>query len=85
MKRSLVTIIYGYKDVVIPNTPPLYKSNILPQISRQDITMMCLILGYDHDRTIDVVILGFVSSIFPPFENYITKFIYGQFLVDIID
>jgi hypothetical protein len=56
-----VTLLQSYmdKDVVIPNTPP-YKSKIFPKISRQAITMMCLILGYDHDRTVDEVFRVYV-------------------------
>jgi len=74
---------YMDKDVLIPNTPPS-KSKSFPKISRQAMTMMCLILGYDHDRTVDKVVLGFVSSIFPTSESPLTKFHYVQFLVDII-
>ena len=71
------------KDDVIPNTPP-YKSNIFHEISKQSITMLCLILSYDYDRIVDEDILGFMSYIFPPSENPLTKFHYSQFLVDII-
>jgi hypothetical protein len=81
-----VTLLQSYMDkyVVIPNIPPPYKSNIFPKISRQAITMMCLSLGYDHDRTVDEVILGFMSTICCPSENSLTKFHYAKFLVNII-
>jgi hypothetical protein len=81
-----VTFIQSYtnKYVVITNTPPPYKSNIFSEISKQAITMMCLILGYDHDINVDEVMLGFMSTICPPFENSLAKFHYRQFLANII-
>lgn len=74
---------YTDKDVVIPKTH-LYKSNIFPEISRQAISMMCMILGYDHDRTIDQTILGFMSIICSPTRMCTTKFHYAQFVANII-
>ena len=53
-------------NVVIPSIPPLYKFEVFPEISRQAILMMFLIIGHDDDRFVDEAILGFILSVLPP-------------------
>jgi hypothetical protein len=45
-------------------------------------SMMCSILGYDNDKVVDEVVLGFMSSIYPSAINPLTRFIFSQHLVE---
>jgi hypothetical protein len=56
---------YLDKDTNVLENISTYDTNIFPEISRQVIEIMCTILGYDNDKTVDESILGFMSSIFP--------------------
>jgi hypothetical protein len=63
------------------NTPQLM-NNIFPNISRQFTTIMCSLLGYDHEKIVDEAIIGFMSFICPPSLKPLVKFNYAQYLVD---
>ena len=86
MSQEKFALLQSYMDnnVVITSIDPPYKSKIFLEISRQDLMMMCLILGHDDDRIIDEDVLEFLSSILPTNGSYFTKFHYVQFLIDII-
>jgi hypothetical protein len=62
------------KDATIPENSNTYESILFPKISRQVISMMCSILGYDNDKVVDEVFLWFMSSIYPSAINPLTKF-----------
>jgi hypothetical protein len=53
------------KGAYVLESPLPYKSNILLDIYRELICMMFLILGYEHDKTINENILGFMAAISP--------------------
>jgi hypothetical protein len=72
------------KDAIVPENTSTYETNIFLEISRQVITMRCSLLGYDHEKTVDEAILGFMSSIFPPTLKPRVKLNYAQYLDDII-
>jgi hypothetical protein len=46
--------------------------------------MICLVLGYDSDETIDMIILGFLREIFPPTTQVMVKFYIAQFISESI-
>jgi hypothetical protein len=39
------------KDATVHESSSTYETNIFPEIYRKVITMMCSLLGYDHDNT----------------------------------
>jgi hypothetical protein len=83
-ERDILFQPYLDKDVIVHENSSTYETKIFPKISRQFITMMCSLLGYGHDKTINEAILGFMSSIFPSSLKPLVKFNYDQYLIDII-
>jgi hypothetical protein len=48
------------------------------------ICMICSILGYDSDKTVDSIILGFLRAIFPPTTRMMARFYIAQFISESI-
>jgi hypothetical protein len=67
------------KGSYVPKSPPPYKVNIIPNTVKEVVSMMFLILGYDHDNTIDKNILGFMETIPPPHDTLV-KLNYAQYI-----
>jgi hypothetical protein len=42
--------------------------------------MICLVLGYDSDEKIDMIILGFLRAFLPPTTQVMVKFYIAQFI-----
>jgi hypothetical protein len=86
--NSEVILLQRYmgKGASVRESPPLYKVNILPDTSKEVISMMCLILGYDNDKTINETILGFMEAISPPppHDTPLVKFNYAKYLANAI-
>jgi hypothetical protein len=72
-------------DAPLPTGPPPFKSTIFPELTRQDITIICQVLGYEHDKAVDETILGMLSILCPPESITFTKFDYCQFLQEVIN
>jgi hypothetical protein len=64
----------------LPTTPPPFKSDMFPEITRKDLAIIFQILGYDHDRVVDEAILGLFSLLWPPTSMTLLKFDYFQLL-----
>jgi hypothetical protein len=58
------------------------ETSLFPEILRQIISMISVILGKDDDQIVYVFVLGCMVSICPPTMKPLTKFNYAQFLVD---
>jgi hypothetical protein len=43
-----------------------YKTSMFTLNVHEVVCMICSILGYDSDKTVDSIILGFLREIFPP-------------------
>jgi hypothetical protein len=82
-KVSLLQRYMG-KGAFVPNPHRHIKSISFSDTSRESISMMCLILGYDHDKTINETILGFMAAISPPHDTPLVKFNYAKYLADAI-
>ena len=46
--------------------------------------MICSVLGYESDETIDMIILGFLRATFPPTTQVMVKFYIAQFILESI-
>jgi hypothetical protein len=70
------TLLQAYLDkyATIPEKYDTYESSLFPKISRQVINMMCSILGYDNDKVVNEIFLGFMSSIYPSAIKSLTRF-----------
>jgi len=79
-KKALVER-YMLKEGSCPKTPLPYKSYILQDTKKEVVSMMCLILGYDDDSTLDSTILGFMEVICLG-QGSPTLFNYAQYLSD---
>ena len=64
-----------------PTTPLPYRSNILSEVNKEVVSMMCLILGYDNDSTLDTTILGLIEAIYLE-KGSPTLFNYAQYPFD---
>jgi hypothetical protein len=67
-------------DVPIDNV--VLESSLFPEIPRQIISMISMILGKDNDLVVDEFVLGNMISICPFTVKPLTKFNYAQFLAD---
>ena len=53
------------------------EDSLFPEISRQVISMISIILGKYDDHVVDEFVLGCMMSIFPPTMKPLTKFDYA--------
>ena len=72
-------------DAPLSTGPSPFKSTIYPKLNRQAITMICQVLGYEHDRGVDETILGLLYVLCPPESITLTKFDYCKFLQEVIN
>jgi hypothetical protein len=60
-------------------TKPMFTSNV-----HEVVCMVCSILGYEFDRTVDNIILGFLRAISPPITQILVRFCIAQFILESI-
>jgi hypothetical protein len=72
-------------DAPLPTNSPPFKSTIFPAITKQAISMIYQVLGYEQDRTVDESILGMFSVLCPPESITFTKLDYVEFLSEVIN
>lgn len=66
--------------VDVPENPPTYNASVFPEISRQIITMMCSLLGYDNNHVVDETILGFRLTLCPN-NGPLIRLDYSRYLI----
>ena len=64
-----------------PTIPLPLRFDILYEVNKEVVSMMCLIPKYDNDFTLNAIILGFMEAIYPGKGSPIL-FNYAQYLSD---
>jgi hypothetical protein len=60
------------------------RASIFPKLTREVISTICLILGYNYDETVNEPILGMLDKTFPPSKSPPEKFSYVKYLSNAI-
>lgn len=84
--ESKSNLIQSYlaSGATVPENPPPYPTSIFPDASRQILTMIYSILGYDDDQKVDEVILGLMLALGSS-KTVPVMFYYYKFLADSIN